>query len=277
VSRAKQSDWTAVRVRSPRNADAVIRALFTAGAEGIEEAGADIVTHLRDIDQGSVIAAIRDADRDADIEFSPTPTVDWASAWRARITAHRVGRLVVTPPWLADQFDATERVVIDPGMAFGTGEHETTRGVLKLLQDVLEPGDVVADLGAGSAVLSIGAARLGAARVVAIEYDGDAIENAEANVAANGVADRVTVIEGDACDLLPLLAPVRVVLANIIAPVLVSLLPTIATSLAPGGVAILSGILAAERSDIENTIEDGGWRVLATEEEGLWWSVCITR
>lgn len=277
MTRARAASWTAVRVRRPLDADAIVRALFAAGAEGIQEAGDDLVTHLRDCDQAGVHAALRAVDRDVDVEFAPTPDIDWSAAWRDRITAHRVGRLVVTPPWLAEQFGTSERVVIDPGMAFGTGEHETTRGVLRLLHDVLRPGDVVADLGAGSAVLAIAAAKLGASRVAAIELDPDAIENAEANVARNGVADRVTVIEGDAGALLPLLAPVRVVLANIIAPVLVQLLPTIAGSLTDDGAAILSGMLAAERAEIEAAVGEGGWTVRATDEEGIWWSVSIAR
>ena len=277
MTRARSANWTAVRVRRPRDADAIVRALFAAGAEGIHEAGEDLVTHLRDCDESAVLAALRAVDGAVDVEFAPTPDVDWSAAWRERITSHRVGRLVVTPPWLADKFTPEERLVIDPGMAFGTGEHETTRGVLRLLLDVLKPGDVVADLGAGSAVLAIAAAKLGASRVAAIELDPDAIENAEANVANNGVADRVTVIEGDAGALLPLLAPVRVVLANIIAPVLIQLLPTIADSLTDDGAAILSGILAAERAEIEDAVREGGWRVRATDEEGIWWSVSIAR
>ena len=277
MSRARGADWTAIRIRNPRNPVAIVNALFELGAEGVQELDDGIVTHLRDADEAAIVASLRAADGEVAVELTPTPAVDWSAAWRDRITAHRVGRFVVTPPGLAEQYDAAERIVIDPGMAFGTGEHETTRGVLGLLQRVLTPGDVVADLGAGSAVLAIGAAKLGASRVAAIEIDADAIENAEANVRANDVADRVTVIEGDATDLLPLLAPVRVVLANIIAPFLVALLPTIAAALTPGGVAILSGILAAERSDVEAAIDDGGWRVVETMEEGIWWSVSITR
>src|SRR6185312_7820104 len=112
-------------------------------------------------------------------------------------------------------------VVIEPAMAFGTGEHETTRGVLRLMQDVVRPGDTVIDLGAGSAILSIAAVRLGAGRAIAIESDPQAIENAEQNAAANGVADRVRVIEGDARVILPLVAPARVLFANIISQVVV--------------------------------------------------------
>jgi ribosomal protein L11 methyltransferase len=162
-------------------------------------------------------------------------------------------------------------------MVFGTGEHATTRGVVRLLQSVVRNGDHVADLGSGSAVLAIAAAKLGAARVAAIELDHDAIENAEENVLRNGVADRVSVIEGDAAMLLPLVAPVRVVTANIISSVLVELLPLIGLALESDGRAILSGILAVERDDMIRLITDSGWNVEAEDSEDIWWSVTIGR
>jgi ribosomal protein L11 methyltransferase len=269
--------WTTVRVRTRADRAAVIGALFESGAEGVQELSDEIVTHIRDADESRVSGAVRRSDPLAVIEYAPTPDVDWSAEWRARIRAHRAGRLVVTPPWLAEEFSADERVIIDPGMAFGTGEHETTRGALRLLQAELRPGDDVADLGAGSAVLAIGAAKLGARRAVAIEIDPDAIGNAEENVARNGVADRVTVIEGDAASLLPLVAPVRVVLANIISSVLVELLPVIEASLAADGVAILSGILLDEREEMGDTLQRAGWRVKAADADGAWWSATIAR
>ena len=183
----------------------------------------------------------------------------------------------MTPPWLADQFPESERIVIEPEMAFGTGEHETTRGVLNLMQHVIRPGDVVTDVGTGSAVLAIAAAKLGARRVVAIEIDGDAIGNAERNTVANGVGDRVTILDGDAFSLLPLVAPTRVVLANIVSSVLTELLPAIASALTADGVAILSGILVEERVRMEAALRAGGWTIRATTEEGIWWSVTVAR
>ena len=186
-----------------------------------------------------------------------------------------MGALTVVPPWLAAPFPTATTIIIDPAMAFGTGEHATTRGVLRLMQDVIRPGDVVADLGAGSAVLAIAAARLGAARVAAVENDPDAISNAEGNVVLNGVADRVKVIEGDASLVLPLIAPVRVVLANIVSSVLVDLLPVIGRSLTGNGVAILSGILVEEQSRMTWLVELKGWRVLADVRQDGWWSAVI--
>ena len=269
--------WTAIRVHKAKDRAAIIGALFEIGAEGVQELDDEIVTHLRDVDHARVAAALHQVDSTATIEYAATPNIDWSAEWRSRITAHRVGPLVVAPPWLADQYPAAERIVIDPGMAFGTGEHETTRGALRLAASVLRQGDTVADLGAGSAVLSIAAAKLGARRVAAIEIDPEAISNAEENVSRNGVADRVSVIEGDAGLLLPLVAPVRVVFANIVSSVLIELLPVIANSITADGVAILSGILVDEKSAVEESVALGGWRILETDQEGMWWSVAIAR
>ena len=268
-------DWTAVRVRTTTDPSAVIGALFEIGAESVQEIDDGVVTHLRAVDREQVGRAVRAADRGATVEFSPTPDIDWSRAWRARIAAHTLGRLTITPPWIADEHGESGRIVIDPGMAFGTGEHETTRGVIRLMQKVLRQGDRVADLGTGSAVLAIAAARLGAARVAAIEIDPEAIGNAEANVARNGVRDRVTVIEGDAVTLLPLVAPVNVVLANIVSSVLKELLPIVREALAPDGAAILAGILRDERDEMERTFEHLRWRVVESDAEGSWWSATI--
>jgi len=269
--------WTTVRVSGITDRDAVIAALFGAGAQGVQELPDAVVTHVADADQAQFTHAVREADAGATVAFEPTPDVDWSSAWRSRIGAHRVGTLVVTPPWLADQYDEKERIVIEPEMAFGTGEHETTRGILRLLTGIIRHGDVVADLGAGSAVLAIAAAKLGASRVVAVELDHEAIGNAEENVRRNMVGDRVTVIEGDASVILPLISPARVVLANIISPVLDQLLPMISAALTIDGVVILSGLLAEERPAIESSLAAGGWKITAVDEEGIWWSTSIVR
>jgi ribosomal protein L11 methyltransferase len=140
------------------------------------------------------------------------------------------------------------------------------------MSEVIKPGDHVADLGAGSAVLSIAAALLGASRVAAIEMDADAIGNAEENLRTNGVADRVFVIEGDAETILPHVAPVRVVLANIASSVLISLLPSVRSALARDGVAIFSGILRDERDEFVSALARDGWRVTQEDFEDVWWT-----
>jgi ribosomal protein L11 methyltransferase len=184
-----------------------------------------------------------------------------------------VGRIAVAPPWLAhDVTDAEIPIVIEPATAFGTGEHETTRGILALMQRTIRAGDVVSDLGAGSAVLSIAAAKLGASRVAAVELDEQAIGNAQENVEHNGVSDRVTIIHGDAALLLPLLAPVRVILANIISGVIVELAPAMRAALASDGRVIVSGILVAERDALLAAVEPLGFELRDEIADGEWWS-----
>lgn len=276
MTQPDNSEWTEIRVWTTRRAE-VVEALFAIGAQGVEEKDAEVITHVRHLDRSGALEALKSADATAEVEFRATPNVDWSSEWRARLTAHRVGRLVVTPPWLADQFTQDERIVIDPAMAFGTGDHETTRGVLKLMQDVIRDGDVVADLGAGSAVLAIAAAKLGARKAIAIELDPDAIGNAEENVERNGVSDRCSILLGDAGALLPLVAPVRVVLANILANAVIELLPAISKALTADGRAIVSGILVAEHEDVERAAALAGFRVIDAIADGLWWSATLAR
>lgn len=256
----------------------VAAAMFSAGAEGLQEAGDTLVTHLGDaVDAEAFVAAVRRADAAMQAEVSPLDDTDWAEKWKERIGAHQLGALTVTPPWLAEGRDPATTIVIEPAMAFGTGEHPTTRGVVRLMQGVIREGDSVADLGSGSAVLSIAAAKLGAARVYAIEIDPDATGNAEENIARNGVGDRVAALEGDALVFLPIVAPVRVILANIISSVLIDLLPVMAMTLADDGVFILSGILLEERPRMIEALASSGWRVDAEDAEDQWWSVRCLR
>lgn len=275
---SESAEWITVRVVPGAARDRVATALFEAGAQGLQELNDTLVTQVPgQAAADALVCAALAASPDATVETAPLAIADWSERWKQSIGSHRLGRLTISPPWLAAGMDPATTIVIEPQMAFGTGEHATTRGVVRLLQSVVRHGDRVADLGAGSAVLAIAAAKLGANHVAAIEIDHDAIANAEENVRRNGVADRVSVIEGDAEILLPLVAPVRVITANIISSVLVALLPTIARSLAPGGQAILSGILSSERSGMCRALEDAGWSIEAEDEEDGWWSATIAR
>jgi ribosomal protein L11 methyltransferase len=272
------AEWVTVRVIPGKDRDRVAAALFESGAQGLQELGDALVTHVPDqAAADALVCAARAVSPDAYAETAPLDNVDWSERWKDSIHAHRVGRLVVAPPWLAEGLESATTIVIEPEMAFGTGEHATTRGVIRLMQSVVRAGDRVADLGAGSAVLAIAAVKLGAGHVAAIELDRDAIANAEANVRHNGVADRVTVIEGDADTLLPLVAPVRVIVANIISSVLLALLPSMAAALAPDGRTILSGMLVDERNAMCQALDERGWMIEGEDEEDGWWSATIAR
>jgi ribosomal protein L11 methyltransferase len=279
--RGPTEKWISVRVQPDRMAgarEACMAALFEAGAQGVHEDGTSLVTHFPPgTDLEAVHRIVTEADEQAVIETAPVPDVDWSEAWKSRITSHQLGPLTVTPPWLAEGMDPAVTIVIEPGMAFGTGEHPTTRGVVRLLPNRLATGQIVADLGAGSAVLAIAAAKLGAARVYAIELDGDAIPDAEQNVQRNGVAAQVHVFEADAGAVLPLVAPVDIILANIISSVLIELMPIMGASLREGGSAILSGILLEERTTMIDVLSAHGWTILEEDAEDIWWSVSIAK
>jgi ribosomal protein L11 methyltransferase len=268
--------WLEVRVRcdDPSRRDAIIAALIAAGAAGVEEVDGGLRTHLpagATLDE--VKAAVEACGDDASVVFADVGEIDWAARWPARVGVKRVGRIAVAPPWLAGAVaDAEIPIIIEPASAFGTGEHETTRGVLGLMQQVVRAGDMVADLGAGSAVLSIAAAKLGASRVAAVEIDEHALGNARENIARNDVASRVTIIEGDAALILPLLAPVRVILANIISSVIRELAPIMRQALAADGRAIVSGILLEEHDAVLETLRPVGFELREEIADGDWWS-----
>lgn len=268
-----------MRCGDPSQRDAIVAALVAAGAAGVQELDDGLRTHLpQGAELDEVEAAVRAAGGDASIGYSDVGEIEWASRWPARVGVQRVGRIAVAPPWLADQIaDAGIPIIIEPATAFGTGEHETTRGILALMQRAVRAGDVVADLGAGSAVLSIAAAKLGASRVAAVEIDEQAMGNAGENIERNRVADRVILIEGDAALILPLLAPVRVILANIISSVIVELAPAMRDALAPDGRAIVSGILVSERDAVVSSLEPLGFELREEVAEGDWWSAELAR
>lgn len=272
---ASAAGWVSVRITGASRRDAVVDALFAAGSTGIQEDGRDIITHFPDqAGIAGLVGALSALDPVATVLITDAPAADW-SVWRASVRSHRLGRLTVTPPWLTSGLDPANTVVIEPQMAFGTGEHATTRGVIRLMQQLPAISGVVADLGAGSAVLAIAAAKLGATRVAAVELDHDAIANAEENVSFNRCEDIVSVIEGDADIVLPLLAPVHLVLANIISSVLLEMLPTISAAVSERGHAILSGILSDERPAILAALHAQQWTVLGEDSEDGWWSVLV--
>lgn len=264
----------AVRVKPRANPEAVVAALFEAGSSGVHEDGDTFVTNLPD-DAGVDLLRRRVAaiDPGAEMDVTVVSPPDF-SEWRGTVGAHTVGCVTVAPPWV-DAGREGHVVLIEPAMAFGTGEHATTRLCLSLLQRAIRAGDTVADLGSGSAVLSIAAAKLGARSVAAIEIDPDATSNAEENVERNGVGRVVRVIEGDASVLLLLIAPVRLVIANILSSVILGMLPVIRESLTPDGEAILSGILLEEREMMRSELGRGGWRVTLEESEDEWWSAVV--
>jgi ribosomal protein L11 methyltransferase len=218
----------------------------------------------------------------------------WRDAWKKHFGVQRIGRaLVVRPSWVDYGLEGNETVIhLDPGMAFGTGQHPTTAMCLRALEERVRPGVSVLDLGCGSGILAIAAAKLGAARVLALDTDPQAIKAATENAAANGVSDVIEVREGtvsltqsasgrhpfDSAQDRP--SPVRgrveneerfdLIAANISGLTLTRLAPALAAALNPGGALIASGFLEDAVADLRRAFEEAGLFIEQTIEDGVW-------
>jgi len=217
---------------------------------------------------------------DVDVESRWCAHEDWAETWKRGLEPrHLTERLVVTTTWQpVEEGPGRLVLVIDPGMAFGTAEHGTTRGCLRLLDGAVTPGDRLLDVGAGSGILGIAAARLGADEVLALEGDPLAVEALAENVALNGVSARVAwrLAWADVATLAEL-EPRDGVVANIEAGILRPLLPGFAAAVKPGGWLILSGILETEWDGMRTDAEAAGFRCSAVDADGEWRSGLFVR
>ena len=198
---------------------------------------------------------------------------DWAEAWKAYFPVLRVGRrLVIRPTWLDAEAGPDDVVVdLDPGMAFGTGLHPTTRLCLAATEDVAERGAMagarVLDVGCGSGILAIAAAKLGAADVLGVDIDPIAIDATLANAATNGLSGVIRARPGS----LPSGEPSHdIVLANLIASVLIALAPQLRDELRPGGVLVASGVFVDREDEVRAAFASAGLEVAGRSAEGDW-------
>ncbi len=191
---------------------------------------------------------------------------DWANAWKDYFHVTHIGRrLVIRPSWREYTPQQDEVVLeLDPGMAFGTGLHPTTRMCLEQVEQRTRPGMRVLDVGTGSGILALAAAKLGAESVYCIDNSTVAVESATANVAVNGLEDKVKVVPGvlAAEEAAGMAGQYDMVLVNIIAHIIGGMAPQLAQVLAPGGLLIASGIIEARRQDVEPPLLAAGLELI---------------
>ena len=222
------------------------------------------------------------------LQWSQQADEDWSLSWKQHWQADPVGKgLLILPAWLPCPPEHAERrlIAMDPGSAFGTGSHPTTRLCLEALELLAArtpeglAGLRVADLGCGSGVLGLAALRLGAASVAAVDTDSLAVRATADNAALNGLTPQVRVQLGSVEALAELLEaqPADLLLCNILAPVIQALCPAFNTVLAANGVGLLSGLLVDQAPALQLALRDEGWQAELTAEQSQWGLMTIRR
>ncbi|MFK4340956.1 MULTISPECIES: 50S ribosomal protein L11 methyltransferase [unclassified Paenibacillus] len=222
-----------------------------------------------DIDPGEVRYELKTVNED-----------DWANAWKQYFKPLRVSdRLTIKPTWEAyEPASEDEKIIeLDPGMAFGTGTHPTTSLCLRALESVIKGGEEVIDVGTGSGILAIGAVQLGAKHVLALDLDPVAVSSARENTHLNGLEDRITIKESDLLSVLnasdPTLGiqlPVKLVVANILAEIILLFIDDVYKALEPGGIYIASGIWKNKEGVVENALKAAGFDIAETCRDEDW-------
>jgi ribosomal protein L11 methyltransferase len=201
---------------------------------------------------------------------------DWATAWQQDYHTVRIGRrLVIVPEW--ENYDpAPDDLVVrlEPGLAFGTGLHPTTRLCAQVLEDRVLPGQRVLDVGTGSAILAIAAARLGAGEVLGTEIDPVAVQAARENIDRNGVGDVVTVVESSSPDEV---GAWDVVVANILPHILLDMADALVAATTSHGVLVLSGILDTRVDEVALGLAARGMRLIEQRQEKDWTALILSR
>jgi ribosomal protein L11 methyltransferase len=266
--------WTAVTVTADRQlAESLESFLLDRGAPGLQTEDVDgavrITAHFAAAaplaELTGFVAALRDLFPDAappDIAVDTIADSGWAENWKEHFPPLAVGeRLFIHPPWVEAVPAERIGIVLDPGMAFGTGHHASTRGCLVLLEHALQvrPGARVLDLGTGSGILAIAAVKLGAGEVWAVDIDAEACAVAVENASVNRVGDAIRI----ALDLAAVPGSFDIVLANLLAGLLVDFAGAIAARLPPGGIAIGAGLQIAEAPAVRRA-----WRAAQLEDDG---------
>ena len=202
---------------------------------------------------------------------------DWANNWKKFFKPVEIGkRLAVCPQWETYQNPENRAVLtIDPGMAFGTGTHETTRLCLEVMQDYVRQGQSVLDVGCGSGILAIGALLLGARDAVGVDIDEMAVKTAKENARINGVEQRFSAFQGNLTQKVE--GSFDLIFANIVADVVILLLRDIPAFLKPSGRLVLSGIIDQREADVKQAVKEQGLTVVETRYERGWVAMVVKK
>ncbi|MDE6189227.1 MAG: 50S ribosomal protein L11 methyltransferase [Clostridia bacterium] len=201
---------------------------------------------------------------------------DWVESWKENFRPIKTGKITIVPEWIEYAPEEGKNIVkIDPGMAFGTGEHESTKLCLLLLQSLELEGKSVVDVGTGSGILALAAARLGAKKVEAYDIDENAVKSAKENCKLNALQSKVKIEQANLLDKSS--GKFNVALANITADVLISLSASLGNFLKDDGVIITSGIILKREEDVKEAFENAGFKLSARASMGEWVAMRFTK
>ncbi|HEV2072457.1 MAG TPA: 50S ribosomal protein L11 methyltransferase [Thermomicrobiales bacterium] len=216
----------------------------------------------------------------SDVRVSSLKEEDWANAWKDHFQVHKIGgRVVIRPPWRDyEPRDDEVVIVLDPGMAFGTGLHPSTKLSMLGTEQVVKPGDTVLDVGTGSGILAIAAIKLGAAKADTVDVESVAVAAAAQNAERNGVSDQVAVQQGSVGEGEPFYGQqYEVVLANIIARVLIELSEAIVGHTRVDGSIVLAGIIESREQEVIDAFSHIGAEVVTRRFQDDWVSLVLCR
>jgi ribosomal protein L11 methyltransferase len=267
----QRGGWEASGLTEADDADGEVRVRFYVAPErSAQELLAGSMNFLRKlakagVDTGSARATVRNVDEE-----------DWAHAWKAFFKPVPVGeRLWIQPTWETGEAPAERiRIWLDPGMAFGTGTHPTTRLCLEVLDRTIHGGETVMDIGCGSGILAIAALVLGAEAVYGVDIDPTAIRVAKENSRLNGVEERAEFFTGVCTDLT---GSAQIIVANIIADVIIDILPCIRERLHAQGLFVASGIILDRLDDVTRAIAQSGLVLESVLTEGDWVALTVRK
>ena len=226
------------------------------------------------LQEGEDDPAAMDIAKGFDFTLTHVDDEDWLHKWEEYFTPTKISeRFVVKPAWRQYEPKEGEDVItIDPGLAFGTGTHATTFLTLRLMEKYLQSGDDVLDVGSGSGILSIGAVKLGAARIWAVDLFDDAVQSTKKNAALNGCEEKIEAFQGDLTKGLDVKADL--VCANLMADLVKMLSKDVAKHLKGRGIYISSGILDEKEEDVAGAIKGAGFDILESIHADGWCAIC---
>ncbi len=214
---------------------------------------------------------------DAEIEIVGVKEEDWANSWKAYYKPFKIGKIVIVPAWENYVAEDNEIVVtMDPGMAFGTGTHETTRLIIGLLQKYVKEGDTLLDVGTGSGILAICGAKLGAGECYAYDIDPMSVRVANENINDSGLSGKITCEQSDLLkQAYKIAGGYNIVCANIVADIIIRMTPDVSDFMNDGTILLASGIISERRDDVIDCFEKNGFEIVEIAEDNGWCALAV--